>query len=82
MHGSTRDEVLTAYPQANAVRGAYATAYGIDGERGRLVVEVLEEDWGAGLPVGQVYLVRADPLDWELTSLSGGDLGGWCAIEG
>lgn len=78
--GSSRDEVTAAYPDAVAVPGVFATAYGIDGTAGRLVFEVADDSESLGVAEGEVWTVRVEPLEWQLQSLSGSDAGGWCAV--
>lgn len=78
--GSTREEVIAAYPEAQVVTDYGATVYGVDSAAGRLVIEVLDLDKGSDEPVGTVWTMRLQPLDFELTSLSFGDAGGWCSL--
>ncbi len=79
--GSTRHEVTAAYPDAAVVPGAWATAYGIDGQKGRLVFDVADDSESLGVLEDTVWDVRVEPLEWELQSLSGSDVGAWCPGE-
>jgi hypothetical protein len=78
--GSSDAEVRAAYPDAAVVDAEGATVYGIDGRRGRLVLEVTKEPMAEVAPLGTVWEMRVDPLDYPLTSLALGDAGAWCAI--
>lgn len=78
--GSTREEVIAAYPDAQVRTGYSATAYAIDGSNSRLVIEVLDAENGNPMPVGQVWTMRVEPLEFSLTSLASGDVGGWCSL--
>ncbi|WP_210508833.1 hypothetical protein [Naasia sp. SYSU D00057] len=73
---STRGEVLAAYPAAVAEAGGWGTAYGVDGERGRLVFEVADDPTAHGVAEGVVWDVRVESLEWPLRSISGTDVGG------
>lgn len=78
--GSSDAEVRAAYPDAAVLDAEGAIVYGIDGPRGRLVLEVAKEPMAEVAPLGTVWEMRVDPLDYPLTSLALGDAGAWCAV--
>lgn len=76
-----RKSLIAAYPDADVKEGSNALAYGIAGDRSRFVLEVRTENQGdSGLQAGTVYMIHVDPLEWGLSSISGGDTDGFCAI--
>ncbi|WP_146134396.1 hypothetical protein [Glaciihabitans tibetensis] len=86
--GSSREEVLAAYPTFDQVTpGTMADVYVINGTHGRLVIEVAAAitdagpgDWAPGVE-NTVLWMRVAPLnDQPVGSLAGSDSGGNCWV--
>jgi hypothetical protein len=81
--GSTEAEVVAAYPDAPYADGGIggnSRAYGIEGERGRLVIEVQNPDQES--PGGRiVWAIRAETLDRPLGTLAATGAGVFCSLE-
>lgn len=79
--GSSEAEVAAAYPDAERYDEGGGRVYGLSGGSSRLVIEVVTESMGRPDELGQVWSMRIDPIEWPLTSLANGDVGGFCALE-
>jgi hypothetical protein len=79
--GSLEDEVLAAYPEAERLDEGGGRVYGLSGNGSKLVIEVVTDTMGRDDQIGQVWSMRLEPLEWQLTSLANGDAGGFCALE-
>jgi hypothetical protein len=77
--GSGVDDLLAAYPDAQLYDFGGSDVYVIADEDSRLVFEVAGDD-SLGAPIGTVWDVRVEPLDWEPMSIAFGDGGAFCAI--
>jgi hypothetical protein len=78
--GSSEEEVLAAYPDAVVFKkwDTYRS-YNIDGETGRLVIEVTGRDFDASAPP-EVWAMYLTPATGPLYSIGGSDGGEFCVF--
>ena len=72
--GSSRADVVAAYPDASVIQRFNTSLYVVEGERGRLVIEIGEPGQGE-YAVDEVVFLRATSLDDEVSGWANTDAG-------